>query len=43
MVTDAELAFWCVCGVLAVLFVIALPFINNYFEYQETKRMFENR
>ena len=40
MVTDAELVFWCVCGVLCVLFVIALPFINNYIEYKETERMF---
>ena len=43
MITDAEFYFWIVIGVLCALFVIALPFINNYLEYQETKRMFENR
>lgn len=40
MVTDAELIFWCVAGALCVLFVCALPFINNYIEYKETERMF---
>lgn len=40
MVTDAELVFWCVMGVMCVLFVCALPFINNYIEYKETERMF---
>ena len=43
MVTDAELVFWCVVGVLCVLFVCAMPFINNYIEYKETERMFADR
>lgn len=37
---DAELIFWCVCGVLCVLFVCALPFINNYVENKRVERMF---
>ena len=43
MVTDAELIFWCVVGVLCVLFACALPFINNYLEYKNTERMFADR
>ena len=43
MVTDAELVFWCVVGVLCVLFMCAIPFINNYIAYKETERMFANR
>ena len=43
MVTDAELVFWCVVGVLCVLFVCAMPFINNYIAYKETEKMFANR
>jgi hypothetical protein len=43
MVTDAEFYFWIVCGVLCVLFLCALPFIDNYLKYKETQRMFENR
>jgi hypothetical protein len=40
MVTDAELIWWIVVGILCVLFVLALPLINNYYEYKETERMF---
>lgn len=43
MVSNAELVFWCVCGVIAVLAVCALPFFYNYLEYQEVKRMFDER
>ena len=43
MVTDAELVFWWVVGALGVLFVCAVPFINNYIEYKETERMFADR
>jgi hypothetical protein len=43
MITDAEFYFWIVCGVLCILFLCALPFINNYLQYKETQRMFENR
>lgn len=41
MITDAELCFWCVCGVLAILFVCAMPFINNYLEYKRVEKMFD--
>ena len=34
MVSDGELIFWCVCGVLAILFFCAVPFIHNYLEYE---------
>ena len=40
MITDAEFAFWCVMGVLTVLFVCAMPVINNYIKYKENERMF---
>lgn len=40
MVTDAEFIWWIVVGILCVLFVLALPLINNYYEYKETERMF---
>ena len=40
MITDAELTWWIVVGILCVLFVLALPLINNYYEYKETERMF---
>ena len=40
MVTDAELIWWIVVGILCVLFILALPLINNYYEYKETERMF---
>lgn len=40
MVTDAELIWWITVGILCVLFVLALPLINNYYEYKETERMF---
>lgn len=43
MVTDAELIFWCVVGVFGVLFVCALPFINNYIEYKKIEKMFADR
>ena len=43
MVTDAELVFWCVVGVMGVLLVCAMPFINNYIAYKETERIFANR
>ena len=43
MVTNAELVFWCVMGVMSMLFVCAIPFIGNYIEYKETEKMFANR
>lgn len=43
MITDAEFAFWCVMGVLCVLFVCAMPFINNYIAYKEAEKMFADR
>lgn len=41
MVTDAELIWWIVVGILCVLFVLALPLINNYYEYKDVERMFD--
>ena len=43
MVTNAEFYFWVIGGALCALFLCALPFINNYLQYKEAKRMFENR
>jgi len=40
MVTDAELIFWIVAGVLAILFFLAIPFIDNYMKNEEAKRVF---
>ena len=34
MITDGELIFWCVCGVLAILFFCFVPIICNYLEYK---------
>lgn len=39
MISDAEFYWWIVVGILCVLFVLALPLINNYCEYKETERM----
>ena len=38
MVTDAELVFWCVCGVLAILFACVAPMICNYMEYERLNK-----
>ena len=38
--TDAEMTFWIVLLVIAVLFFIALPFIRNAIEQSEVDRMF---
>lgn len=43
MITNAELIFWCVCGAIAILGVLAMPMIDNYFKYKENRRMFEER
>lgn len=40
MVTDAELVFWCVAGVLCMLSMCAMPLIGNYIAYKETEKMF---
>lgn len=40
---DTELIFWLVCGVLALLFFLAIPFIDNYMKNKDTERMFANR
>lgn len=37
---DAELIFWLVCGGLALLFVLAIPFIDNHLKNKDTERMF---
>ena len=34
MITDTELIFWCVCGVLSILAFCAVPLIANYLEYE---------
>ena len=42
MVTDAELIFWIVAGVLAMLFLfVGVPMINNYYENKDVERMFD--
>ena len=38
--TTAELIFWAVCAVLAILFLVAIPFISNCLENKDTERMF---
>ena len=38
--TTAELIFWSVCAVLAILFLVAIPFISNCLENKDTERMF---
>ncbi len=38
MVTTAELVFWCVCGVLAILSMCAVPMIYNYMEYERLNK-----
>lgn len=41
MPTNAELIFWSVCAILMVLFLLSLPFINNFLENKEVERMFD--
>jgi hypothetical protein len=41
--TNAELIFWAVAAVIAVLFICALPFISNYLDNKDVERMFSNR
>jgi hypothetical protein len=40
---DCELVFWGVCLGLALLFLLFLPFINNYLNNKDIERMFKNR
>lgn len=40
MISNAEFYWWIVVGILCVLFVLALPLINNYYEHKETERTF---
>ena len=40
---DLELIWWCVWGILAVLFILALPFIVNYIKSKEVARMVDSR
>lgn len=42
MITDAEMTFWIMCGVLALLTACAIPFINNYLEQKRVERMFKH-
>lgn len=42
MVTNAELIFWIVAGVLGMLFLfVGVPMINNYYENKDVERMFD--
>ena len=43
MVTDAELAFWCVCGALALLFFLSMPLIGRYLDNKEAKSIFPHK
>lgn len=40
---DVELIFWLVCGGLAILFFLVIPFIDNHMKNEEVKRMFAHR
>jgi hypothetical protein len=39
MPTDAEVIFWIVCGIAALLFVISVPCISDYLEYKRIRAM----
>ena len=38
-ITNAELIFWCVIGVVVVALFVAMPFINNYLTNKEAREM----
>lgn len=35
--TNAEVVFWIVCGIAALLFVIIAPCLSDYLEYQRIR------
>ena len=39
-IMDAELIWWIGAAVVALLFVCAVPFIDNYLKYKDTEKMF---
>lgn len=39
MPTDAEVIFWIVCGIAALLFVMVAPCLSDYLEYQRIRTM----
>jgi hypothetical protein len=39
-IMDAELIWWIAVAVVALLFVCAVPFIDNYLKYKDTEKMF---
>lgn len=41
--TNAELIFWVVALVIAVLSVCAIPCISNYLDNKDVKRMFAHQ
>lgn len=43
MVSDAELIFWCVCGVLALLFFLSMPLIGRYLDDNEAKSILPHK
>ena len=43
MVSDAELIFWCVCGVLALLFILSMPLIGRYLDDNEAKSILPHK
>lgn len=40
MVTDAELIFWIVCGLVALFLTLSAPLFYNYLEYKRIEAMF---
>lgn len=40
---DAELIGWIVLAAAGLLFLCAVPFIDNYLKYKDIERMFEKR
>lgn len=38
MVSTGELIFWCVCGVLSLITMLAIPAITNYIERRDYEK-----
>lgn len=41
VITDPELTFWIIFGIITLAFIIALPFIRNYLLWLEANSHFE--